>query len=222
MQTPIWKLSSTLPQQGGCGEVRRGTRRLLRRFATILLQVPLLALESSRMGRSRVGAEDDECELMISRRRFIFCGTVVALVPLATDPYQRWMDALRARLIKLAENGFVAESLETSPPRNGQRVTYGESMRRQHEHRRRAFSKLSEGEKSAAWKSRCAWLNSELTRLVQHGQRVDSCPVCSPVDLTTHRWPEAFSCNCGCVIVLDRWLPDDKERVLIRLSVRSW
>jgi hypothetical protein len=122
----------------------------------------------------------------------------------------------------LAGNGYVAESFEIAPPRNGQRITYGEFMRRKRQEERRAFAQLSEEEKAAAWKSRCQWLNSELSRLVQHGQRVDSCPVCSHIDLTTHSWPEAFSCRCGAVIVLDRWLPDDRERVLIRFPVRSW
>jgi len=161
---------------------------------------------------------------MISRRTFIWCGTV-ALIPLPTspDPYgSEFLNAVRERIINLAGNGYVAESFEIAPPRDGRRITYGEFMRRQREHREAAFSKLSDGEKAAAWKSRCQWLNSELPRLVQHGQRVDSCPVCSHADLTTHRWPEAFSCRCGAVIVLDRWLPDDREQVLIRFPVRSW
>jgi hypothetical protein len=49
-------------------------------------------------------------------------------------------------------------------------------IRRQREHRRQAFSRLSEEEKAAAWKSRFAWLTSELTRLVQHGQPVEILP----------------------------------------------
>ena len=162
---------------------------------------------------------------MISRRTFIWCGAV-ALLPLPsaspTDPYAEFLNAVRERIINLAGNGYVAESFEITPPRNGRRMTYGEFMCRQREHREAAFSKLSDGEKAAAWKSRCAWLNSELPRLVRHGQRIECCPVCSHVELTTHSWPEAFSCNCGAVIVLDRWLPDDRERVLIRFPVRSW
>jgi hypothetical protein len=115
---------------------------------------------------------------MISRRTFIWCGAV-ALLPLPTspDPYgSEFLNAVRERVINLAGNGYVAESFEIAPPRNGRRITYGEFMRRQREHRRQAFSRLSEEEKAAAWKSRCAWLNSELPRLVQHGQRVDHCP----------------------------------------------
>jgi hypothetical protein len=166
-------------------------------------------------------AADDERELMISRRSFIFCGAV-ALLPLPADPYDRLLAALRSRLVRLAENGLVVEQFEIAPSRNDQRITYGEFMRRQREHRREAFSRLSEEEKAGAWKSRCAWLHSELPRLVQHGQRVDCCPVCSDVALTTHRWPEAFSCRCGAVIVLDAWLPDERERVLIRFPIRSW
>jgi hypothetical protein len=164
---------------------------------------------------------NDERELMISRRSFIFCGAV-ALLPLPADPYDQFLAALRSRLIRFAENGLVVEQFEIAPSRNGQRITYGEFMRRQREHRREAFSRLSEEDKAAAWKSRCAWLTSELPRLVLHGQRIDCCPVCSNVALTTHRWPEAFSCRCGAVIVFDCWLPDDRERVLIRFPIRSW
>jgi hypothetical protein len=155
---------------------------------------------------------------MISRRTFIWWGAVALLpLPPSLDPYgSEFFDAVRERIINLAGNGYLADSLAIAPPRDGRRITYGEFMRRQREHRREAFSRLSEEEKAAAWKSRCAWLNSELPRLVQHGQRVDSCPVCSHVDLTTHRWPEAFSCKCGAVIVLDVWLPDGQERGLIR------
>jgi hypothetical protein len=155
---------------------------------------------------------------MISRRTFIWWGAVALLpLPPSLDPYgSEFFDAVRERIINLAGNGYLADSLAIAPPRDGRRITYGEFMRRQREHRREAFSRLSEEEKAAAWQSRCAWFNSELPRLVQHGQRVDSCPVCSNVDLTTHRWPEAFSCKCGAVIVLDVWLPDGQERWLIR------
>lgn len=155
---------------------------------------------------------------MISRRAFIWWGAVALLpLPKSLDPYgSEFFDAVRERIINLAGNGYLADSLAIAPPRDGRRITYGEFMRRQREHRRGAFSRLSEEEKAAAWKSRCAWLNSELPRLVRHGQRVDSCPVCSHVELTTHRWPEAFSCKCGAVIVLDVWLPDGQERGLIR------
>jgi hypothetical protein len=161
---------------------------------------------------------------MISRRTFIWCGAVSLLpLPPSLDPYgPEVLNAVRERIINLAGNGYVAESFEIAPPRNGQRITYGEFMRRKRQEERRAFAQLSEEEKAAAWKSRCQWLNSELPRLVQHGQRVDHCPVCSRIDLTTHSWPEAFSCRCGAVIVLDRWSPDDSERVLIRFPVRSW
>jgi hypothetical protein len=166
----------------------------------------------------------------MKRRKFIqITGACVAcaitapiLCASSPDPYDQFLAALRSRLIRLAENGLVVERFEIAPPRHGQRITYGEFMRRQKEHRREAFSRLSEEEKAAAWKSRSAWLTSELPRLVLHGQRVDYCPVCSHVALTTHRWPEAFSCRCGAVIVFDCWLPDDRERVLIRFPISSW
>ena len=69
--------------------------------------------------------------------------------------------------------------------------------------------------------SRCEWLTSELPRLVRYGHQVERCPVCSDVELTAHCWPEVFSCRCSAVIVLDRWLPDDRERVLIRFPIPS-
>jgi hypothetical protein len=66
-------------------------------------------------------AADDERELTISRRPFIFCGAV-ALLPLPADPYDRFLAELRSRLIQLAENGFVVERFEIAPPRHGQRI----------------------------------------------------------------------------------------------------
>ena len=130
-------------------------------------------------------ASDEERELVISRRRFIFCGTVALLpLPKSPDPYgSEFLNAVRERIINLAGNGYVAESFEIAPPWNGQRITYGEFMRRKRQEERRAFAQLSEEEKAAAWKARCRWLNSELPRLVQHGQRVNHCPVCSHIDL---------------------------------------
>ena len=64
-----------------------------------------------------------------------------------------------------------------------------------------------------------AWLKSELPLVVKFGQRVDACPVCSTVTLTTRSWPVTFSCRCGAVVVLDRWLPDHQERALITFPV---
>jgi hypothetical protein len=165
-------------------------------------------------------------ERKLMRRRTFLGGAaslaLVSAIPLpADDPYGRFLDALRERLIKLVGNGYVVEQLTISPPQDEQRMTYGEFMRKQNEHRREAFSKLSEEEKSVAWNSRCEWHHSELPRLAQHGQRIECCPVCSHVELTAHCWPEVFSCHCGALIVVDRWLPDDRERVLIRFPVRS-
>ena len=168
---------------------------------------------------------DEQCELML-RRTFLGGAASLALVsaiPLpANDPYGRFLAALRKRVMRLAENGLVVDRLEIAPRQDGQRMTYGEFMRKQREHRREAFSRLSEEEKSAAWNSRCEWLTSELARLARYGQQVERCPVCSHVTLKAHCWPEVFSCRCSAVIVLDRWLPDDRERVLIRFPVRSY
>jgi hypothetical protein len=161
------------------------------------------------------------------RRRTFLGGAaslaLVSAIPLpADDPRGRFLDTSRERLIKLVGNGYVVEGLAISPPQDVQRMTYGEFMRKQSEHRREAFSKLSEEEKSAAWKSRSEWLTSELPRLVRYGQQVERCPVCSHVTLKAHCWPEAFSCCCGAVIVLDMWLPENRERILMRFPVRSY
>ena len=71
------------------------------------------------------------------------------------------------------------------------------------------FAKLSEEEKAAAWKIAVCVAEIGTSPAGEFGQRVDACPVCSHVDLTTHHWPEAFSCECGAVIRG----PDGKERV---------
>ena len=61
---------------------------------------------------------------MISRRRFIICGTVALLpLPKPLDPYgSEFLDAVRERLIVLARDGTVVERLLISPPRNGRRT----------------------------------------------------------------------------------------------------
>jgi hypothetical protein len=63
---------------------------------------------------------------MISRRAFIWCGTV-ALLPLptrllTTDPYDRFLNAVRERVIELAWDGHVVERLVIFPPRDGRRT----------------------------------------------------------------------------------------------------
>src|ERR1700720_2577059 len=95
-------------------------------------------------------ASDEERELMISRRTFIWCGAVALLpLPKSLDPYgSEFFNAVRERIINLAGNGYLADSLAIAPPRDGRRITYGEFMRRQREHRREAFSRLSGEEKA--------------------------------------------------------------------------
>jgi hypothetical protein len=97
------------------------------------------------------------------------------------------------------------------------KMTYQEFCHRQRQAERLVFSKLSEGEKAAAWESRCNWLRANLPRLVKFGQRVEPCPSCKlGATLTVHSWPETFTCTCcGVITVLDRWLPDDRERALV-------
>ena len=159
---------------------------------------------------------------MISRRNFI-CGAAAAALPLtALDPYgAEFLRIVRSRFINLLNNGYilVPEKFVIAPPQNGRRMTYGEFCLRQRRHEREVFAKLSEGGKADAWWRRAAWLRGNLDRLVKFGQKVDACPVCSTVTLTTRSWPETFSCRCGAVVVLDRWLPDDTERALITFPV---
>jgi hypothetical protein len=160
---------------------------------------------------------------MISRRNFI-CGAACAALPLksALEPYgEEFFRLVRSRFVNIVNNGYlpVPERFVVAPPRGGQRMTYCDFMRRKRAAERQAFARLTEEEKAAAWESRRKWLLGELPRLVQHGQRVDACPVCSHVEIKAHSWPEAFSCRCGSVVVLDCWLPDGKERALIRFPI---
>ena len=134
---------------------------------------------------------------MISRRTFIWWGAVATL-PLksALDPYgEEFFQIVRARFINLVNNGYISvpEKFVIAPPVSGRRMTYGEFCLRQRRHEREVFAKLSEEEKAAAWGSRCAWLKSEMPRLVKFGTQVDACPVCSSnAELTTHNWPTGF------------------------------
>jgi hypothetical protein len=63
---------------------------------------------------------------VISRRTFILCGTVALLsLPTAllkTDPYDRFLNAVRERVIELAWDGYVVQRLVIFPPRDGRRT----------------------------------------------------------------------------------------------------
>jgi hypothetical protein len=69
-----------------------------------LQKVPSLAFEPYRIVGAGICAANDERELMVSRRNFILCGAVV-LLPVPTDSYDQFLNALRQGLIKLAGNG---------------------------------------------------------------------------------------------------------------------
>lgn len=95
-------------------------------------------------------------------------------------------------------------------------MNYGEHLRLNREHERDAFALLTDAERAKEWQWRKRWLLQELTRLVRFGEQVTGCPRCTGAKLIAHSWPTAFSCrSCSSVIILDRWLPDGTERVLV-------
>jgi hypothetical protein len=94
-------------------------------------------------------------------------------------------------------------------------MTYAEHRQNEREHRRKRFAALSAEQQRVEWQKRQAWLWRHFLELpAWHINVTAGCPVCQQgVQLRAHSWPAYFSCVCGTSVVLDRWLPDDVERV---------
>jgi hypothetical protein len=88
-------------------------------------------------------------------------------------------------------------------------------MRRLRDRQRADFALLNEEQVREQWQRRQAWLWRHFLELpAWHVNVTAGCPVCQQgVQLRAHSWPAYFSCVCGTSVVLDRWLPDDVERV---------
>ncbi|SRR6266436_3005492 len=95
-------------------------------------------------------------------------------------------------------------------------AAYAEYRRRQREYEREKFAGLSEAERERIWLRRqmYLWTQFLVNKWVkEHASPVVGCPACGPYRLQAHHWPECFECVCGTFVILDRWLPDDIERV---------
>ena len=99
-------------------------------------------------------------------------------------------------------------------------LDYGAHMRRQAEIRKREFALLSDAERKVAWEARKAWLWGPHPLMNITWEAVSSCPACEPNSrIAVHRWPSWCHCACGAQIIVDRWLPDDIERVTMRVPL---
>jgi hypothetical protein len=93
-------------------------------------------------------------------------------------------------------------------------VNYAQHMRRLRDRQRADFALLNEEQVREQWQRRQAWLWQRFLGLLgQHINIVVACPVCSGVQLKPRSWPSFYECACGANVILDRWLPDDVERV---------
>jgi hypothetical protein len=94
-------------------------------------------------------------------------------------------------------------------------MTYAEHRQNERKHRKQRFAALSAEQQRVEWEKRMRWLWRHFLDLPSwHVNITAGCPVCQQgVRLRAHSWPAYFSCVCGTNVVLDRWLPDDIERV---------
>ena len=91
---------------------------------------------------------------------------------------------------------------------------YAEYRQAQRDYELGKWMELSEAERDRAWLRRQMWLWTQFLLLDRKSvEPVVGCPACGPFRLTAHSWPAHFECVCRTFVILDRWLPDDIERV---------
>jgi hypothetical protein len=131
-------------------------------------------------------------------------------------------DTLPGEPVDLGEIGKVAEKswsrdtpLFASATSNAMNfAAYAEYKRLQREYERTKWIALSEAERSRLWLRRQMYLWTQFLLLDRKWVHPTvGCPACGPFHLVAHSWPEHFECVCGTFVILDRWLPDNTERI---------
>ena len=91
-------------------------------------------------------------------------------------------------------------------------MTYAKHRNRQHERRRAAWAAASPEEKRKDIARRYDWLNNWMRMNPAFSMKIAECRFCG-TEPALHSWPAAFRCACGEAYVVDRWFPDNIERV---------
>ena len=91
-------------------------------------------------------------------------------------------------------------------------MTYGKHRNREYEHRAKTWAASSPEDKATSIAGRCEWLDDQMRTRAEFSAEVKECRFCG-AEPALHSWPTAFRCACGEAYVVDRWFPDNIERV---------
>ena len=98
-----------------------------------------------------------------------------------------------------------------------ERVSYAEYRRRQRDYERTQWAALTATEQAAAWQRRETYLWSHFLEMDKRWVNpIAGCPRCEGYRPLAPSWPSHFDCVCGTFVILDRWLPDDVERITMK------
>lgn len=98
-------------------------------------------------------------------------------------------------------------------------MTYGKHRNREYEHRAKTWAASSPEDKATSVARRCEWLDDQMRTRAEFSAEVKECRFCG-TEPSLHSWPTAFRCSCGEAYVVDRWFPDNFERVYRMVASR--
>jgi len=93
------------------------------------------------------------------------------------------------------------------------RMTYAKHRSREREHRAKTWAATSPKEKRKAIARRYEWLADQMRTNPRFSREITECRFCGGTEPALRWWPTAFRCACGEAYVVDKWFPDDIERV---------
>jgi hypothetical protein len=96
-------------------------------------------------------------------------------------------------------------------------MTYGKHRSREYEHRTKSWTAKSLGEKTKGIADRCSWLDEQMRANPAFSTEIKECRFCG-TEPALRSWPAGFRCACGKAYVVDRWFPDNVERVYCMIS----
>jgi len=114
---------------------------------------------------------------------------------------------------KLNDNRFCPDCAAAIAQRKDIRyMTYGKHLSREYEHRVKTWAATSRESKKIAVAGRCKWLEAQMRTKPLFSKEIRQCRFCG-TEPAPRSWPAAFRCVCGEAYVVDRWFPDEFERV---------
>jgi len=91
-------------------------------------------------------------------------------------------------------------------------MTYVKFRNIERAHQAKTLAAASPEDKATGIANRCAWLDKQMRTRAEFSSEVNECRFCG-TEPALHSWPTAFRCACVEAYVVDRWFPDNIERV---------